>query len=177
MDFSKLEKHLVDAIKEQQIKLGYMSETVRLYYPLPSVSRLLQRECTAEQAREYLHLFCESVAEKYGTIKITDQNGRFCFVIPPQGSDYIHKHTDDNEFIVELVHAVGRHGCTLEEVLQIFHRHSDRVCVKKITDGEFDYLVYFENGEPDDFRYCLSVEEGHIMYHRFMPEDYAEFGW
>ena len=31
--FSKLETNLIDMIKEEQIKLGYREETVRLYYP------------------------------------------------------------------------------------------------------------------------------------------------
>ena len=46
---------------------------------------------------------------------------------------------------------------------------------KYIRNGEFDYLVYFENGEPDSYRYCITVEADHIIYHRYTKEDYAEF--
>ena len=36
--YAKLEKNLVDIIEEQQIKLGYCREDVRLYYPLSSLN-------------------------------------------------------------------------------------------------------------------------------------------
>ena len=54
MNFSKLEKSITGAVKEQQIKLGYRSEKVRLYYPLTSLNRLLGKECSIEQMQEYL---------------------------------------------------------------------------------------------------------------------------
>ena len=38
MNYEKLEKNIVDVIKEQQAKLGYMREKVRLYYPLSSLN-------------------------------------------------------------------------------------------------------------------------------------------
>lgn len=175
MDFSKLEKSMVDVIKEQQIKLGYRSEAVRIYYPLVSVNRLLGREGTAAEAKAELEAFCREVEEKYGAIEISESRERFCFLIPPAGSDYVHAHTDEKEFIVELINTVRNHGCTLEQVLQVFERYSAHVHVERVEDGEFDYLVYFEDGKPDDFRYCLSVEAGHVMYHRFTPEDYEDF--
>ena len=41
------------------------------------------------------------------------------------------------------------------------------------ADG-YDYVVYFLDGKPDDYRYCLSMEEGHLTYHRFTKEDYEQ---
>ena len=72
MNFSKLEKSITGAVKEQQIKLGYRSEKVRLYYPLTSLNRLLGKECSIEQMQEYLKEYAELVAEKYGNIDITN---------------------------------------------------------------------------------------------------------
>ena len=37
MDFARLEKNIIDVIKEEQAKLGYRKEKIRLYYPLSSV--------------------------------------------------------------------------------------------------------------------------------------------
>lgn len=47
--------------------------------------------------------------------------------------------------------------------------------MEKVSHGEFDYLVYFEKGEPDDFRYCITDEGGHFIYHRFTVADYEDF--
>ena len=37
MNHEKLQKNLIDLIKEEQAKLGYRKESVRLYYPLQSL--------------------------------------------------------------------------------------------------------------------------------------------
>lgn len=61
--------------------------------------------------------------------------------------------------------------------MQQFHKYSDHVHVEKVSHGEFDYLVYFEDGKPDSFRYCITDEGCHMIYHRFTVEDYEEFGF
>ena len=38
MDYQKLENSLIDVIKEEQAKLGYRKEEIRLYYPLGSLN-------------------------------------------------------------------------------------------------------------------------------------------
>ena len=35
--FQRLEGNIIDMIAEQQAKLGYLKESVRLYYPLSSL--------------------------------------------------------------------------------------------------------------------------------------------
>lgn len=175
MDFSKLKKSIEGVVKEQQIKLGYRSEKVRLYYPLSSLNRLLGTEYLAEQMQECLEQYAASVMDKYGTMEISHVKERFCFVIPEQGSDYIHEHTGEDEFLVEFIETIRKHGVTFEEVLNVFYKYSDKVHVEKVENGEFDFLISFEDGIPDDFIYCLNVDEEHIIYHRFTPDDYVEF--
>ena len=53
---------------------------------------------------------------------------------------------------------------------------------EEVNNGEFDYLVRFSDGIPDEYLYCLSVEEEidgsvHVTYHRFIKEDYEELGF
>lgn len=38
MGYDKLERNLIDIIKEEQAKLGFFKEDIRLYYPLPSLN-------------------------------------------------------------------------------------------------------------------------------------------
>lgn len=43
MGFKRLEKNLIDIIKEEQAKLGFRKEEIRLYYPLISLNLSLRR--------------------------------------------------------------------------------------------------------------------------------------
>ena len=94
-----------------------------------------------------------------------------------QASDYVHENRKPSEFLVRFIGTVARHGCTLDEVMDVFHAYSDHVHMEKTTGTGFDYLVYFEDGIPDDYRYCLSLEGEHMIYHKFTPEDYEDFGF
>lgn len=137
MEYSKLENNIIDVLKEEQVKLGYRSEPVRLYYPLRSLNLFLGLNLNAREMQAELELFSRSMGDKLGFIGISHENERFCLLLPPQASDYVH--------------------------------------VERAAHGEFDYLVYFEGGKPDEFRYCITDEGCHIIYHRFTKEDYFDF--
>ena len=49
--------------------------------------------------------------------------------------------------------------------------------LEQIDNGEFDLLIRFENDVEDPYYYCFKDEGCHIIYHRFLPEDYADFGF
>jgi hypothetical protein len=172
----------MDVLAEQQIKLGYLKETVRLYYPLESLNQYFKREeesrtCTVEEMEELLKQFSEDTRERLGGIEVSRKKDRFCLAVPPAGITYVHEHMEDKSFLVELITLLGKHGISFEDVLELFRRFSDQVHVEAVDNGEFDYLVYFENGEPDSYRYCFSVEECHIIYHRYTEMDYVSFGF
>ena len=107
MNYNRLETSLIDVIKEEQAKLGYMKE---------------------------------------------------------------------NEFIKALIELVGRHGCTIEEIKQLFHSYSDKIITEPMDNEEFDVMIRFDDGS-DPYYYCFKDEGCHIIYHRFLPEDYADFGF
>lgn len=175
MDFTKLEKNIWDVMKEEQIKLGYRKETVRLYYPLLSLNRFLHTDLNAEEMAEALKEFAASVSDRLGAIEISHKKERFCFCLPPEASEYIYMNTEREGFLYDFIQTVSRHGASLEEVLEQFKKYSDHVHVEKMNQDDFDYLVYFEDGKPDEFRYCLTDEGCHIIYHRFTADDYRDF--
>ena len=47
--------------------------------------------------------------------------------------------------------------------------------VEPVNNGEFDILIRFGEGANDPYYYCFKDEGCHIIYHRFLPEDYTEF--
>lgn len=174
MNFEKLERNVIESIKEGQIKLGYQKETLRLYYPLASLNQFLEEENTAEQMEEKLQEFSKAVENRLGKIRCSRKGERFCLAVPPEGMQYVHEHTDKNEFLVRFIEVIRKHDCSLEDIIAVFSTYSSQVHVEKIENGEFDYLIFFEDGVPDDFRYCFTFEECHAIYHRFTPADYKE---
>ena len=62
--FEKLERNIQDMIAEQQIKLGYLEESVRLYYPLESLNGLLGVAHDAPEMVSLLGKFFHDAREK-----------------------------------------------------------------------------------------------------------------
>ena len=82
MTFDKLEKNLMDVIQEEQAKLGFRREKIRLYYPLTTLNHLLDTEDTAEQMEITLAGQPESMTRKLGNLDVTRRGDRFCLCIP-----------------------------------------------------------------------------------------------
>ena len=177
MSDTKLEKSLIDLLKEEQAKLGFMEEEVRLYYPLMSLNHFFNAEDDETQMAERLSHLPESLTEKLGDIVVTHKNDRFCFHIPAQGSIYVHENMKENEFIKELVGMLAEHGTTMEQIFALFDQHSEHVVRSRMDSDEFDWLVRFEDDAEDPYYYCFKDEGYHIIYHRFLKEDYEDFGF
>ena len=176
-DFQALENNIIDVIREEQIKLGYRSETIRLYYPMESINNLLGHDNSITELQEILDRFCEYVKVRLGDVKHSNENRRFCIIIPPSGVTYVHEKVEDRYFLREFIKKISGHHCTLDEILNVFRGYSNKVICNKMNHGEFDYLIYFEDGKPDAFMYCLKFEDCHAIYHRFTKADYENFGF
>ena len=187
--YSRLAKSLIDIVKEQQAKLGYRKEIVRLYYPLSTLRHFF--ECAGADNKIATGVISENqmleilasdnlpkqLTDTIGEIKVTARNERFCIEIPPEGSEYVHENTADNEFISGLIELVGTHGCTMERITELFYKYSDDIEKKEMQNGEFDCYIRFLNDPDDTYYYCFHDEGCHIIYHRFLPQDYADFGF
>ena len=87
------------------------------------------------------------------------------------------QHMKPNEFIRELVELVGKHGCTMQQVKDLFISKGKQVQMEPMDNGEFDLMIRFEGDGEDPYYYCFKDEGCHIIYHRFLPEDYADFSF
>lgn len=177
MNTDRLRQNIIDVIEEGQIKLGYRPETIRLYYPLDSLNLFMGEALGAEGMLEALKAFAQEMAADFGQIEISRRGKRFCIAVPSEGAAYVHERIDPNGFLSEFIAMIARHGTTIEDVIALFERHSDCVRVEELHNGEFDYLIRFEDGRPDAFCYCLTDEGCHLTYHRFTKEDYEAFGF
>ena len=117
----------------------------------------------------------ECITDKLGCIKATEKNDRFCIEIPPQGSEYVHENTSDDEFIKELIKLVAEHDCRPQQIIDLFKKFSDEIEIKQMDNGEFDFYVRFLNDPQDTYYYCFHDEGCHMIYHRFLPQDYSDF--
>lgn len=173
-DYTALERNLIDLVKEQQAKLGYRKETVSLYYPLSTLNHFFQSRADADEMQEMLGGFVLSVQERLGEIQVSHRGERFCFRLPEQMSEYVHSQMKENEFIKELVKLMSGHGTGIEQVKELFYSCSDKVIYERIDNGEFDHMLRFEDCDEDKYYYCFKDEGCHMIYHRFLPEDYRE---
>ena len=177
MGFKRLEKNLIDIIKEEQAKLGFRKEEIRLYYPLISLNHFFEADDDVDEMQTRLEQFPEEVKKKLGDICVTHKKDRFCLHIPEQGSVYVHEHMAENEFIKKLVELMMNHGIKKEDILAIFHKEAKDIRVGDMHNGEFDFWVRFPEENEDEYYYCFKDEGCHMIYHRFLPEDYADFGF
>lgn len=172
--FDRLEQNITDVIAEEQIKLGYRSEVIHLYYPLRSLNRLLAVDCGIAAMHQVLDDFKKSVREKWGQPEVSNEGERFCLTFAPQCAEYVHAHMDENEFLTDFIAAIAKHGCTITDIEKVFFAFSDCVVSKKVEGEDFDYLIYFGDGKPNDYRYCITFEGCHVIYHRFTREDFKD---
>lgn len=174
--YEKLEKSLTDIIAEEQAKLGYRKEAIRLYYPLGSLNHFFNSNDSAESMKERLEQFSPFVKDRLGVINISNENERFCFHLTPEASEYVHQNKEENLFIYQLVRLLEKHTTTIENVIDFFKEWDKDCVVTEIRNGEFDILIQFTN-KDDPYYYCFKDEGCHIIYHRFLPEDYEDFGF
>ena len=147
-----LENNLIDIIKEEQAKLGYRKEKIRLYYPLSSLNNIFSSQDNVYEMDERLKKLSEYTNETLGEVIVSNKDDRFCFYINEQGAEYVHENTIENLFLSK----------------------ASKVHIEKMEDNEFDTLIYFEEDSEDTYYYCFKDEGFHIIYHRFLPDDYKD---
>lgn len=177
MKYGILEENILDMIKEEQLKLGYRKEPVTLYYLHASVNHMLDTDLKTDGFEDYLAPFCEMFTEKYGKIYVKSDDRRITVTVSEDVSEYVHENMKDTEFISRFIKLVSGHGVTIEDIHSLFLEYSENVHFEKMDNGEFDYLIYFEDGKPDSYRYCITDEIVHFIYHRYTKFDYEDFGF
>lgn len=175
LNFEALQRNLIDVIKESQIKLGYARETIGFYYPLDSLNGILG--CNLDETGMSLALqeFCVFAQNTLGHISVSRNHTRYCIRIPEEGVEYVHEKVKDTGFLKAFIEKISHCGLDINDILEVFLQYSDNVNCEKMDSDEFDYLVYFKDGIPDDFRYCIKFEGDYAIYHRFTPIDYEAF--
>ena len=165
----------MDTVAEEQAKLGYRREPVRLYYPLSSLNHFFGTDASASQMQELLVGFNSFADKRLGQTQVSHKGERFCICLAPEASEYVHENMADNPFIFELVALLQKHPVTLSDVIALFQKYESTCIVKELQDNEFDVLIRFQE-RNDPYYYCFKDEGAHVIYHRFLPEDFRDLG-
>ena len=174
MGRERLEKNLTDQMKEAQLKLGYEEETMRLYYPVASLNLLLGTDCEkAGEMKETLEKLFAEPKSGLGKLEFAVRAGRIEVSVPPEGARYVHEHMGDVAFLREIVSLFSDpHGKSVKDVKQVFGKFGAYVCEQMPEGSDFDEVLYFKDPSVDEYYYCVKEEMGHLIYHRFLKEDY-----
>ena len=175
MKTDKLIENVTEQIKEAQLKLGFAREVIRLYFPIDSLCRLLQMEyCCGQELLAILESDKEFEDTVLGRIRFFLCGNRIEVRISPEGADYVHRQVPDPPFLVSIIQLFREnHTLTIEEICGCFQRFdSHYVCERMEPGTDFDYVLYFADHHPDPWYYCIKMEMGHTIYHRFTKEDY-----
>lgn len=177
MDNIRLEKNICDNIYEAQLKLGYDKRPVSLNYTAASLEHILGEVPTEDILKE----FALTVQERLGQLQFRLIKNGWCITVPAEGCEYVHNNSGERSFMKKLVDAVRDHA-DAAELLGLFRNASPDAVIKDLSNEEFRYLVYFPGGVPDEYYYCIAEEEEmdgslHASYHRFIREDYEDFGF
>lgn len=173
---SDLERHIIELIKEQQIKLGYVKETVRLYFPKQSLQKLMgiAEEDTSISFDEHLNALCQQMLPHLGEVRHSSKADRYAISIPPKGCEFVHRLERTDAFLEAVIELFKEHNVTIVQVKELFGRFDPNYHCEEVHRFEFDYVLSFEDKSIDPNYYCVKFDRGHSSYHRFNEHDIQE---
>ncbi len=175
MPFDRMRQHLIAVLKESQFKLGYAENAIGIHYMASTLCHLL--DCPYAQLNRQLAAFAREVQNDFGEVEIAYTPESYCLTVPAQGVRYVHGISREDEFLNVLIQTARKPGCTVDDIKAVFYRYSDDVHVERVDNEAFDWLIYFNDSSIDPFWYCLHEDGLQLEYHRFIKEDYLDFGF
>lgn len=165
----QVKKNITDQIKEAQLKLGFVRETMRLYYPLESLNAMLGTSLENPQA------MCEELFKECSSFSFGVHQGRIEVSVPADFVAYVHRNVPTPPFLKALIELFqNNHHLSLVQLEETFAEFGSYVCQKMPEEADFDYVMYFEDPAIDEYYYCIKMEMGHTIYHRFLQADYKK---
>ena len=172
-----LEKHVIDTMKEWQIKIGSFDSNIRLYYPKISLCRFLNLsiDIDNEELSSYIEQYFTEKIKYLGNVTVSANQDRFCIMVGKEGCDYVEKKIPEPEFLVKFLEILKSQK--LQDILDYFREYAIKqgtcVCVEK-EEGGLETVLYFADEHVEPYVYCIDENEFGITYHRFTKEDYVD---
>lgn len=173
---NRLCQNLIDVIIESHMKLKYSENSIGIHYILPSLGHFLNCSPTREEILPKLQAALSECSETLGAVRISETDKGYCCTVSKEGVRWIHENITPSAFCVEFFALIRSRDYSIEDMIALFQKHSDKVHAEHITDNdEFDWLLYFEDGTPDPYWYCFNTMDLCVTYHRYTKDDYLDF--
>ncbi len=185
MDTKGLEKHVIDTIKEWQIKIGYMPGSMKLYYPAESLADLLGLT-EGEDLDAALLQFAEAVLPYMGRVSMSHEEetregeshsgDRYCLDISAKGCAYVAEEAEEPEFLKRFLRVVTAPRADMGQVRACFAGFAKEKGVAwaeaEGVDEDGGRVFYFKDYPADPYVYCVECNEFGVTYHRFTRREY-----
>ena len=172
-----LEKHIMDTMKEWQIKIGSFDSNIRLYYPKVSICRHLNldKDIDNELLCRYTEHYFTEHAQYLGNVRVSAEHDRFCVLVDKTGCDYVEKNIEEPEFLTGFLSILKSQD--MQKIIDFFEEyakaHETKISIRKEENG-LETAIAFENECVEPYVYCIDQNEFGITYHRFTKEDFEE---
>lgn len=180
MEKITLEQHMIDTIKEWQLKIGCQPGSMRLYYPQDSLSAMLQirPDVSEKEFLKALGCFTADVRERLGDIQVSHTEERYCLEVPDNGCRYVKEQVPDPEFLKILLDALKEKSADMNQIREIFLSYASEKngrCLEDKHEAEGGGRVFcFDRNDIDPYVYCIEQDDFGLTYHRFSRQDYEK---
>ena len=174
-----LEKHIIDTMKEWQIKIGYREGEMKLYYPGSTLIELLDlpEEIGEDGLALALKEFFQKEEPTLGKMTISGSMERYCLTIPKEGCAYVAEQVKDPVFLKRLLNVINDKNATMQQVRACFLTYAKEYDLtmheEDDTGNGLGHVFYFEGETEDTYVYCVEQDEFGITYHRFTWQDFT----
>lgn len=172
-----LEKHILDTMKEWQLKMGNFDTDIRLYYPETSLRRYMEveRDMDSDILIGKIEAYIVEKMSYLGKVCISAQSDRYCVHISKEGCKYVENNVPMPEFLAGLLEELKVQK--LDSMVAYFEKyaavHNTKLCKEK-DEGDGGTILYFADENVEPYVYCIDQNEFGITYHRFTKEEYEE---
>ena len=173
-----LEKHIIDTMKEWQIKIGYQEGEMKLYYPGSTLIELLDlpEDIGEDGLHQALDEFFKWEEPLLGKITISGNMERYCLTIPKEGCAYVAEQVEDPVFLKRFLEVITDKNATMEQVRACFLSYAKECNLtlheEDESGDELGHVFYFEGETEETYVYCVEQDVFGITYHRFTWQDF-----
>lgn len=179
LNTTKLTKHIISTVYEGLIKLGTTgNENYSIFYDLELLNYLLDTNYTEKEEclKDLLNVYqCgnESPSSEPLQIHVALEKGRFRFTVLAVSIPYVRSEGESNGFLRDIIELVKTQHFHIEDVKNVFNRYSTDYTCESVDHPEFQYVLYFNHEDINQYKYCFSFDGccgGY--YHRLLSYDY-----
>ena len=172
-----LERHVIDTMKEWQLKMGSFDSNIRLYYPKESICCYLNKDMDIDNellCRE-IELYFAQHTEYLGRVKVSVEHDRFCVLVEKDGCSYVEKNISMPEFLSGLLDVLKEQNMdSMSAYFEEYAASYNTMLCKETDEDDGGSIFYFADENVEPYVYCIDQNEFGITYHRFTREEYAE---